>query len=481
MTQDDSRPLISRGGLHRLSTGLIAYGLVGLLVAGVGLGALVWVNGRIETLGARVSTSVDAIATTLERTAVTLENASTTADSFTGTIDRTVDGVSSAAGTISSVRSSLETLESGLRAVTILGLTPLGAPAEAVGGIANAIEGLDTRLTAIADSLAGNRDALATNAASLARVADSTSAMAERLRSGVIEDSLADVQLVVGVILFLMVAWTAVPAVGSLWIGLWLRRELRRSTAADSGSRSDRLDDGRRGSPGPAVRLDAGCRERDGDALAQFSGHAPPVLRHDPARHPDRRPEVREGERERWIRRSEQPAGPGGIRGQLQAARVDDVDGPFDVLVPDALDVDDGTGVDAGQVRRHADLPVRDRVDRAARVAQDRPPEPDLLDGPFDAAHGDHVADVVLALDEDQEPHEVVEHDALPGQGQGGRDDAQTGEQRPHVEHADDDHDAGDDDADAERLREQVLERVVPACPVRPPGAPQTRASRPGP
>ena len=89
-----------------------------------------------------------------------LEDASTTAESFTGTIDRTVEGVSSAADTIVSVRTNLETLESVLRAVNILGLTPLGPPAEAVGGIANAIEGLDTRLTAIADSLAGNRDSL---------------------------------------------------------------------------------------------------------------------------------------------------------------------------------------------------------------------------------------------------------------------------------------------------------------------------------
>jgi hypothetical protein len=230
VTTEDTRPLVSRDGLRQLSTGLVAYGLVGLLVAAMGLAALVWVNGRLATVGDRVTESVDAIATTLERTAVTLEDASETAESFTGTIDRTVEGVSSAADTIAGVRSNLETLESVLRAVNILGLTPLGPPAEAVGGIANAIEGLDTRLTAIADSLEGNRDALATNAASLARVAESTAAMAERLRSGVIEESLADVQLVVGVILFLMVAWTSVPAVGALGVGLWLRRELRGPT-----------------------------------------------------------------------------------------------------------------------------------------------------------------------------------------------------------------------------------------------------------
>jgi len=228
-TPEDPRPLVSRGGLRRLSTGLIAYGIIGLLVAGLGLGALVWVNGRIASVGDRVATSVDEIATTLERTAVALEDASTTADSFTGTIDRTVEGVSAAADTIAGVRSNLETLATVLNAVNILGLTPLGPAADAVGGIASAIEGLDTRLTGIADSLKGNRDALATNAASLGQVAESTAAMAERLRSGAIEASLDDVQAVIGIVLLLMVAWTSVPAFGALGVGIWLRRELGRS------------------------------------------------------------------------------------------------------------------------------------------------------------------------------------------------------------------------------------------------------------
>jgi hypothetical protein len=226
MTTDEARPLVSRDGLRRLSTGLIVYGIIGLFVAGLGLGALVWVNGRMQAVGERVETSVEELATTLERTAVALENASTTAESFTGTIDRTVEGVSSAATTIAGVRSNLETLETVMRAVNILGVTPLGPAAEAVGGIADAIEGLDTRLTAIAESLEGNRDALATNAESLGRVADSTAAMAERLRSGIIEASLDDIQAVIGVILFLLVAWTSVPALGALGVGVWLRREL---------------------------------------------------------------------------------------------------------------------------------------------------------------------------------------------------------------------------------------------------------------
>jgi len=224
----EDRPLGLRGGLHRLSTGLIAYGIIGLLVAGLGLGALAWVNSRVDTLSGRVETSVDTLATTMERTADAIRDAATTAETFTVTLERSAEAVSAAADTIRSVRTNLETLENVLRAVNILGVSPLGPAADAVGGIADSIEGLDTRLTGIADGLDANTDALAANAASLGRLADSTAAAAERLRSGVVEASLDDVHVVIVVMLLLFVVWSAVPAVGALVLGTWLRREVRR-------------------------------------------------------------------------------------------------------------------------------------------------------------------------------------------------------------------------------------------------------------
>ena len=215
-----------RGGLARLSRGLIAYGIVGLVVAALGLGVLAYVNTRIDAAGDRVETSMDQLATTLDRTATVLRDASATAQTFTVTLDRTSEGVSAAADTIIGVRTNLETLESVLRTVNILGVTPLGTAADAVGGIANSIEGLDSRLTGIAESLDANEDALAANATSLGQLGDSTAALAARLRSGVVEDSLADVHLVIVAMLLVLTAWSAVPAVGALALGIWLRREL---------------------------------------------------------------------------------------------------------------------------------------------------------------------------------------------------------------------------------------------------------------
>jgi hypothetical protein len=221
-----SRPLDLRGGLDRLSRGLIAYGIIGLVVAAIGLAALFWVSGQVGSVRAEVGTSVGQLATTMERTAKALHDASTTAQSFTGTVDESAKAVSSTAATITEVRSDLGVLEGQLRSVNILGASPLGSSADAVARITASLDGLDTRLSVIADHLAVNRDALAGNATSLGQLGDSTAAVAARLSSGTIEDSLGGVQMVIVVTLLIFAAWSIVPAVGALVLGVWLRREL---------------------------------------------------------------------------------------------------------------------------------------------------------------------------------------------------------------------------------------------------------------
>jgi hypothetical protein len=228
----ESRDLGLRGGLHRLSRGLIAYGIVGLVVAAVGFGALVWVNDRIATLRGEAETTVARLATTMELAAMVLHGASTTAQSFSATVDQSAQAVSSAAVTITEVRSELSALEAQLRSFSILGATPLSSAADAVGRIAASMEGLDTRVSLIADGLTGNRDALAGNATSLGQLGDGTEALAARLGSGVGQDSLGEVQLVIAVTLLMFAAWSFVPAVGALVLGVWLRRELGRSRSA---------------------------------------------------------------------------------------------------------------------------------------------------------------------------------------------------------------------------------------------------------
>jgi hypothetical protein len=216
-------------GLPWLSRGLIAYGVVGLVVAAVGFGATVWVNGRISSLRTDTEATVTQAATTMALSATLLRGASTTVRSFSETADEVRQAVSAAAVTITEVQSDLAGLEAQLRSVNIFGATPLSSSADAVGRITASMDGLDTQIPIVADGLAGNRDALAANAASLSGLADSTAALAARLGPSPGPDSLGDAQQVIAITLLMFAAWSFVPAVGALALGLWLRRELARS------------------------------------------------------------------------------------------------------------------------------------------------------------------------------------------------------------------------------------------------------------
>lgn len=229
---EESRPLGLRGGMRRLSRGLIAYGIIGLIVAAIGFSAMVWVNGRISNLRGEAEATVARLATITEVAAMLLRGGSTTAQSFSGTVDQSAQAVSSAGVTTTEVRSDLSALEAQLRSVNFLGTTPLSSSADAIGRIAASMEGLDTNLSLIADSLRGNRDALTGNAATLRELGDNTEALAASLRPNVGQDSLGDVQQVIAITLLMFAAWSFVPAVGALALGVWLRRELGRSRSA---------------------------------------------------------------------------------------------------------------------------------------------------------------------------------------------------------------------------------------------------------
>ena len=211
---------------RRLSQGLIAYGIVGLVVADIGFGAMVWVNGRISAIRADAEANVAQAASTMDLAATVLRGASTTAQSFSGTADQTGQAVSAAVATVSEARSDLSALEAQLRSVNLLGATPLASSADAVARIAASLDGLESQIPLVADSLQGNRDALARIAAALSALADSAAALAARLGPGAGQDSFGDVQQVIAITLLMFAAWSFVPAVGALALAAWLRGEL---------------------------------------------------------------------------------------------------------------------------------------------------------------------------------------------------------------------------------------------------------------
>jgi hypothetical protein len=221
-----------RDGLRHLGTGLIVYGAVGLIVAAIGFGTVIWVDERVGAIRKEVDATLTKEAAVIELAAQALHDAATTAQSFTVTVDQSSLAVASAAGTITELRSDLVALEDQLRSVNILGATPLATSADAVGRIVASITGLDTRLSLTADGLVGNRMALAENATSLEQLADTTEDLAAQRRSDARGETLGEIQGVASMTLMVLTLWSAVPAVGALILGIWLRRRLRASGSA---------------------------------------------------------------------------------------------------------------------------------------------------------------------------------------------------------------------------------------------------------
>ncbi len=221
------RPLTLRRGLRRLSTGLIVYGLVGVALALIGAFALSWVGGRVGAVADRTGEQVESIVSTLDETAVVLSSKGTSATSFSGTLERTPPAVRQTAQTVANLRANLILVEGQLAAINILGARPLADAANLFGQMGVDLEGLDTRLEVIAADLDANREALLDNSTNLQSLGTELDGVADDLRGGTIEESLADVQLILVVLSVLLVVWALLPAAGALGLGWWLRRELR--------------------------------------------------------------------------------------------------------------------------------------------------------------------------------------------------------------------------------------------------------------
>jgi methyl-accepting chemotaxis protein len=225
---DARRPRSIRGAFRRLSTGLLIYGAIGIVVAIVGLVALLWIGARIEAAADRADTTIAQLTATIDRTSTAIEDAGATAGSFATTLDDASLAVAQAATIIRDVQPQLESLETQFRSISILGNQPLSRAADLVGNIKTQLDGFDERLDGIATSLGQNRDSLVKNADSLDALGASMGRLSDRLKSGVIQESLSDLQTVVEVLILVFVVWTAVPAVGAIILGWWLRSELRR-------------------------------------------------------------------------------------------------------------------------------------------------------------------------------------------------------------------------------------------------------------
>ena len=218
-----------RHGLLRLANALIVYGVIGLLVAAVGIAALFGASGRIGSLGERIVSEAVSLDQIIVLTADVLDDAATTAGTFGPTVKQTSVTVSEAAGAIRDIEPRLRDLETQANAIEIFGNRPVAPLGQLFGQIANDVSGLDEQLDGIATEMGRNEVALTANSKSLGALADLVRAYKGRLKPEAIDAGIDDARRLLLLTLGLFIGWTAVPALGSFIVGRWMRRLVERA------------------------------------------------------------------------------------------------------------------------------------------------------------------------------------------------------------------------------------------------------------
>jgi hypothetical protein len=226
VSADGRLPAISLGAWRRLSRVLIGFGIVGLVVTLLALVGLAIGIARVNGFADRFGGDVGGVARTLDRTSEVIDKAATTAGSFGTTIDGTTGALGIVGGDIDSIVPRLQSIADQTASISILGANPLASVSGLFRDIATQLSDVRGQLTAIGTSLATNRAALAANASSLSELAAETERLSERLNGASITGAIDDIRLLLVVVLGIGALGAAVPAVGALVVGLWLRREL---------------------------------------------------------------------------------------------------------------------------------------------------------------------------------------------------------------------------------------------------------------
>ena len=233
-----------RRGLWRLANALIVYGVIGLLAAAIGVAALVAASGRIGLLGERIVSEAVSLDTIIDQTAGVLDDAATTAESIGPTVERTSATVRSAAVALRDIEPRLRDMETQANAIEIFGQRPVAPLGQLFGQIAGDISGLDDQLDGIATEMGQNQSALTANARSLGALADLVRAYKGHLEPAAIDAGIDEARRLLLLTLALFIGWTAVPAVGSLIVGRWMRRLIEpvRPTSAEPPAPESAID-----------------------------------------------------------------------------------------------------------------------------------------------------------------------------------------------------------------------------------------------
>jgi hypothetical protein len=208
-------PIDIRGGA--LGTGLIAYGVAGLLLAALLLAALG--PGDLGGLG-RIDTERQAVVDLLAGAETTALDSGAAVQRAGSSINAGADAAAESAAFSRQLASALRQLGAALR-VDLFGSRPFEAAAGDIEGAADRADAAAVGLDRAASEARAGADGMGSLTADLNSASVKLAAVREGLEGmGSLGASLAWLRLA----LIGLVLWLAVPAIGAIWLGTRLRR-----------------------------------------------------------------------------------------------------------------------------------------------------------------------------------------------------------------------------------------------------------------
>lgn len=219
---------------RRLGTGMLVFGLVGVVIAGVIATALVVGAVAARNLDGRLAADQERIGASLTRLSVTMESLALTSEHAQATLETSSDALAEAVAVLHLTTITLTAMADALD-VEVLGRRPLGTASEKLTELALITDRYGTKAQTLAFNLHQNAADAEVMAGQIRQLKDDVADLAARVGSF---DRIGDlVALLIGGIVLgaLLTGWVALAAAGCAWAGWRLRRASVGGTADPAG------------------------------------------------------------------------------------------------------------------------------------------------------------------------------------------------------------------------------------------------------
>jgi hypothetical protein len=209
--------------VRRIGTAMVAFGLVGMVIAGIVAVGLISGAVAARNLDERLVAEQARLVTTLARVDSTMQQLVTTTDNAGDTLATTSGTLVAAGDVLGRVGDTAQDLSTSID-ISILGSRPLASASARFAELATEVRSFQGDAIRLSENLAVNAANVDDLATELDLLREEVAAVSARVAAFEATGEL--VSLLVGGILLLglLVAWLAVAAAGCAWLGLRLRR-----------------------------------------------------------------------------------------------------------------------------------------------------------------------------------------------------------------------------------------------------------------